>query len=68
MKKQIEHRLRRLAGMTPEQLDAMHKAAGSTMWWARCWNCKKTTAFKRDLLDHTNCQHCGVNMSERPHG
>lgn len=64
-KKTIEARLRRLSGMSQDKLDEMHKAAGSTMWWARCWNCKRSVEFRRDMLDHTMCPHCGVNLTKR---
>ena len=61
----IESKLRRLAGMSPEKLAQMHAAAGSQMWWARCWNCRKQTQFRRDTLDHATCEHCGVSLARR---
>lgn len=64
-RKHIEQRLRRLAGMSGDKLQAMHKAAGSQEWWTRCWSCKRPNQRTRDELDHANCQHCGVNLRSR---
>lgn len=64
-RKYIEGRMHRLVGMSPDKLEEMHKASGSTEWWARCWNCKKTTKRTRDELMHSNCDHCGVNLWKR---
>lgn len=64
-RKYIEKRLRRLAGMSPDRLNEMHKAAGSTEWWARCWSCRRPNQRTRDELDHAHCTHCGVNLMSR---
>lgn len=64
----IERRLRRLSGMSPERLNELHKASGSTEWWARCWSCKRASQRTRDEMDHANCPHCGVNLMKRDNG
>lgn len=64
-KKHIEKRLRRLYGMSADQVETMHKAAGSQMWWVRCWNCKRNVSMIRHELEHASCPHCGVNLWSR---
>lgn len=64
-KEHTERRLRRLVGMSPDKLEAMHKAAGSTMWWGRCWNCKRPSSRTRDEFEVATCPHCGVNLWKR---
>lgn len=61
----IERRLRRLAGMSPDKLAAMHQANGSTLWWAKCWNCKKQVTALRKEIEQSNCPHCGVALARR---
>lgn len=63
MKKEVQKRLMRLNGMTPERLNEMHTAADKEQWTARCWNCKQNTTAKRS--DLTLCLHCGVNLWSR---
>lgn len=60
-----QRRLQRLSGMSPEKLAAMHEAAGSQMWWCRCWNCRKNIQMRRDVLDHSSCPHCGKDLWHR---
>lgn len=62
-RKFIERRMHRLVGMSPEKLEAMHKASGSQEWWCRCWNCRRENRAIRDELK--TCSHCGCNLWSR---
>ena len=61
--KHIEKKLRRMAGMSGDKLETLHKANASTPWRARCWNCRNWNIATRSELKI--CSHCGVNLWSR---
>lgn len=60
----VERRLRRMMGMTPDQLQHLHAENENLQWSVRCWNCKKQNTGVRKTL--CTCEHCHVDLWSRP--
>lgn len=63
-KQHIEHKIRRLTGMTAEARDAMHAANAKCQWRVRC-KCGHWTVADYDQILKLDCINCGLPLGKR---